>query len=242
MAQSVVQTLSKVQDANAGSSSTSSAFGSNTTTGNTILVTISTWNDAQANIVSSVTDSKGNTYTQDQASVKQTGTHTREYLYRSSNITGGASHTITVNYTGASNNYAAWAAIEVSGQTNSTPLDQATNTSSNSAVTDAAIGPTGTTTQNDEIVVAGCGVDAPNSNIAIGTATTGYTAILTEQDALSYIGAQWAYKIISTTGTQSATWSHSNTSQAGWGAVIGTYKAEVSAVVTRLLLQLGVGR
>jgi hypothetical protein len=95
----------------AGSVSTSSlTFGSSTVTGNSIVVAI---RRGGAHGTITVTDNKSNTYVEDATGTFPTGSDPTLAVFRTSNITGGASHQVTVTYDSAGT--MRWAVEEYAG-------------------------------------------------------------------------------------------------------------------------------
>ena len=93
---------------------------SNTTTGNLICLFVTYLSSTVT--VSSVADSQTNTYTQVDFDDNTNGRTDRTYTFYAKNITGGATPTVTVTFSGSVN--ATLIVHEVSGCDTSSPLDQ----------------------------------------------------------------------------------------------------------------------
>ena len=112
--------------------------------------------------------------------------------------------------------------IEVSGNTTSGSLDKLSSSTTTSAATVTAT--TAATTWATEIVVA---VNAAqfvgsNSNIGMTDPATGLSvSIAVNQDTNTYAAHESSYKIVSATGTQSASWSWTGASESA--AAIATF-------------------
>lgn len=150
---------------------TTPTFGSNTTTGNTIVVAIRC---AGINGVtetpgtpSGVTDSAGNTYTLRVSDVTQ---DPNMFIYSCDNITGGASVTVTAAMPDP-DNFAWIAAVEYSGLATSSALDT-TDHKTGTGVTDI-VGNAITAAQASELVF--CAVS--QNNVTTYTAGTDFTLI-----------------------------------------------------------------
>jgi hypothetical protein len=122
---------------------TTSAFGSSTTSGNAILIAIS-YDASAGGTFTSVTDSKGNTYTAVGAVFVDANTNSCRHFYNL-NIVGGASHTITVNAGGVGFQFLRVVAHEVSGLLTSAALDKDSGGNSVTATSGSATSVTPTT-------------------------------------------------------------------------------------------------
>lgn len=210
-----VQTASGVPDDNG-------SFGTLPSAGNAIFVMSGGWHTTPYT-VDTVTDNQSNTYTEDKEKVTGGGSGGIQ-IYSDIDIgTPSGTFTITVDPTQASSNYMVWLAVEFSGVADSAAVDLSESTSS--ATGDAALTTAGTTAQADELVLALAGVSNDDPNVNLTNPTTGYTELGAYQNSNAILGFHASYKIVSATGTQSATWTHDNTSQDGWAAIICTYKA-----------------
>lgn len=152
--------------------SASLTFASPTTSGNTIIVGVSTYNGAAGGLhANAVTDNKGNTYTRQQArgpvGVNATA------IYYCTNITGGSSHQITCAPSDdASQYFTMWICEDDAIATTGT-----VDTSSNNAGTSTAPSTSLTTTVADTIVYAVFSHDANTGSNRTYTAGSGYTEL-----------------------------------------------------------------
>jgi hypothetical protein len=238
MSISVVQSLAAFNSGGAQvSSQQSGAFGSSVTGGNTLLVFCWLYNPGVT--VTSVTDTAGNTYTKDAQVQDSVGgsTHADCEVWRSSNVTGGSSFKVTINATGSA--YISGTACEVSGLTNSGPLDGSGSTSgATSLTTSQGTGNFSTTNANDLIVASLSCSGIPNGTLSD---PSGYTSIGNLQDGGTNEDGSAVYKIVSATLTNenpSFSWSGG-----AYASAIGlAYKASAGGGVSAHLLPvLGVG-
>ena len=196
MAIAHVQDLA-VQATGSAGSLQSSAFGTNPTTGNTILVFVVLWKGSAVS-VSSVTDTAGNTYAKDKSQAMSLNRGSVE-VWRSSNITGGGTFKITVN-TGTTGVGIVFAASEFSGLANASPLDGAGSASNggDNSTTTWSTGAFATTNAND-LLIAHYGEDltgtptGPSGFTVLASFTSGGTG--NEDYLVSY------YQIVSSTQT-----------------------------------------
>lgn len=182
-----------------------------TTLGNTLFLGV---RSAASIHISSVTDTQGNTWTVDAYSG---AANNAGNLVRCSNAKAlSTSDSVTINFSGASSVPCA-TLVEFSGL-GASPPDQ-TATANGSGSTTLAVGPTGTTTQANELAL---------TVIAGGNATytppTGWTAVPSGQSTNTQ---DLAYLILSSTQTVSGTWT-CNISPS-MGAVIATYETPAPA-------------
>lgn len=193
-----------------------------TTAGNTGVLTISTWLNPDTG-APTWTDSKGNTTAVDITWVEGANTRARATAGSVRLTSAGSSHSWTINF--PSGTYCEGNVSEFSGIASS-PLDQTAHSEwgSGGSFTDTSTTPTtGTTAQADEVVIACVDVNNNVANASITDPPTGYTSIGVNQASSTTIGYEGAYKIVSATGSQSATW---NFAQPGSGAaVLATYRA-----------------
>ena len=128
---------------------------------------------------------------------------------------------------------------EWSGAATSSVLDQHTNAStSGGANTSQSTGTTGTTSQANELVIIALDTSGSpgSSNIGIPSpAVSGFTDLQKGQNTSSDIGFAHAYKIISSTGTQSATFTWTDNTTNASQAVIATFKAAAGGGTTLTL-------
>lgn len=206
-----VQNPASGADANA--TSTTLAFGSNVTAGNSIFVGIRI---GATDRTITVSDTLSNTYggspgtVGDVAQTQTTDGH-RTYLFSAHNIAGGAC-TVTVAISGAAATIRFNIGEGSFGGTAS--LDK--TASAEGSGTDPASGNTATTTIDDELVVG----------VASNAAATAWTAggTYTERgNAPADPNGRTAMEtlIVAATGVQNATWTITGTKT--WAAVVGTY-------------------
>ncbi len=206
-----VQSLTAIGDPGTGTY-TSAAFGSSTTSGNLIVVTVSDDGGTLGGITS-VTDSKSNTYTK--VPNEFDGASTVSVWY-AKNITGGASHTITVNYNTSITFASTCVAQEFSGVDTTAPLDVYTSTGGTGTSTTS--GATGTTAQNDELVIGSLAFFGATTTVTLGS---GYTNLGTTHQTNAGVGME--SKVVSSTGTQTATFTLGLSR--GWSTAVTTFKA-----------------
>lgn len=215
------------------------ATGSSYTAANTLTLTVPAAGVAQGNtviifagsnygnvVVSSATDTKGNTYTVDNTrSNTSNGTNTTILsAYMTTGLVGG--NTINLTYSGVSQIRVAlateWNGIAPTGRVDQKATNASTGTSMSAGTIPA-------TTQATELVVAAFSDGDTNETFTPGSGYTGLTA------ASVNIGGvyrkQWQqYKLVSATGTQTTPASSSAASQYAAAAV--TYKALTTADTT----------
>lgn len=196
--------------------------------GEAIVVAVCGWHSSPVMSrfrLQSITDNQGNTYTK--ALDVETGgsTSSHLYLYYTANIPApSGTFSITVTPETASENFIAAGAAAYSGLEGSNVLD-VTATNQTSAPTDASVGPSATTIQNDELVVAAACVEAPDDALNI-TTPSGYTQRFVHQNAQTAMGFQYSDKVVASTGAQSASWSHDD---AATSAGLATFRAAATA-------------
>lgn len=176
-----------------------SSFTSTGGSGAVMVVDVSWYGSASA---PTVTDSKGNTYTQQQATVAYaTDANFKAARFICERFTGGAGHTITATFGSAV--FGGISHVEVLGCiTVGTITDQAPvgNSAAHNDTTPYLSTTTGTTAQADEVVVA-CAATYTNSGTESHTWNNGYTALDGLTDPSVWTGAT-SWKLLTATGTQ----------------------------------------
>ena len=196
--------LAFVQDTEAFQSgsapATTAAFPSNTASGNLIVVAAS-W-DGCGN--AEITDNKSNSYAA--ATVKQQGPGAIicSQIFYAENITGGASHTITISATSGTVEFIKLVAHEVSGAATSGALDQ--NASGTSSGASQSVGPVTTTTDGQYIFATASEESQSNNNFS---ASGSFTERETADDAGSWQTQTQDY-VQPSAGSISATWTASS--------------------------------
>jgi hypothetical protein len=210
MAIAFVQNLGAYAPATTMTAAVTLASGVNTTGQNTVILRA---HSTAGNNVTAVTDTKGNIWVNALFSTAADATIEIWYALMTRPLLAGDTITATwqssVAGTGAT-------ADEFSGLATSGPVDvelEAT-TASGTSVT---VGPTAATTVANELIFSAAGA----STTGTWTYPTGYTTLATPGGTVAYQGA---YKIVSSTGTQTATWV--NGSAADIDGCIVTFKAQ----------------
>ena len=145
-------------------------------------------------------------------------------IFYKENISSGVhSGTVTLNNTGS---YAAATIVETSGIALTSSLGPtSTNTTDTATLTSGGSGTTATTTTTGIAFAIGHAEDGVGSTAAFSSpATTGYTVVDTEATNSVHIAYDSSYKILSSTGTQSANWTWT-TNSAFHGGVAVFYDA-----------------
>ena len=172
------------------------------TTGNTVIVFIK-WENVAPNVVTSVTDTAGNTYTEITEFAHSSGVEPAGALYYSTNITGNASNVVTVNFDPTP--AILWTHImveEFSGLATSSVTDGAVQTNSG---TGTSFSTSNITTSQSGLVVLGVGGFTNLSSWSGVPGTPDFTVGVTESDsAILYLisgSAQTVTPAASATGS-----------------------------------------
>ena len=199
---------------------TSTAFATNPTVGDTIVVMAWTW-DANGYPTISVSDSSGNTYTQ-VAQPTTTGGGGTGYqnaaLFYATVTKTGANFKVTVTSAQSGSQIDAVAA-EFSGVG---ALDQSNGIKG--TTTTATISTPAATAVAGELVVSSLGIYLPSDQYTAISASAGYTVLATELDNLNNSAGGGAYMIAASAGVQSITWSSTGGTFSNWLGVIATFK------------------
>jgi hypothetical protein len=192
--------------------------------GAAIIVTFWGYN-AGGYAATSVTDNQGNSYDLHSGLLESGGTNRPQYACAIATTSSGT-FTITINHSAGSDNYVIARATSFTGLLNNTV--DASDDTNGGPLSPAVATTTGATTQADELVIAVMTLTGSSGDLHISTPATGYTEIAAEQSGFAVAAGEAGYKIISSIGTQSATWTHDD-GGGGWSAIIGTYKASAVA-------------
>ncbi len=209
---------------------TTTAFAGSTVTGNAIIVGVGD-DSAGTTTVLGVTDNKGNTYTRAGA----VGANASSVqLWYAQNVTGGASHTVSVAWDEAATGRVSVIVQEFSGLATTGMFDQVSTAATGTGTT-ATGGTTPTTTQADELVVMVSSHAATISAYSVG-ATYSNLAQVSVADAQTAMQS----KVVAVTGTQ--TGSMGIAASRAWVGMIATFKgAAAPATTARSMMMLGVG-
>ena len=195
-------------------SSTTTQFTNPVTTGDLVVVAVSSWNSSTSQ-VSSVTDNKGNAYTR----VVDVAGAANEPLsiWYAKNVVGGSSFAVTVNVSTASS--LTTAIHEYHGLSGTAPLDlYADQTGSG---TSASSGLTGVTTSSSELIFGAFNYDDAYTSNAL-TPAAGFTSRQSLQDNNNYEALYTIDKVVNSASQYSAAGTFGTT--CSWRAVVVTFK------------------
>lgn len=206
----LVQTSGKVGSAVGTAASRTFNAGSAFTVGNQVVVCISAYH---SQLISSVSIA-GTTATKDAS--RETDTFRAAYIFRATIANSGRTD-VVVSFA-SSNEHAISACIDEWNNFTASPTD-ATGNAAPVFTTSHAVSTSGSTTQADEVVYA-CLVfsAAPGATTFPG----GYTTMYDDANSTTYQQGAGAYLVLAATGTQTATWTSTNSVNSR--AAIATYK------------------
>jgi hypothetical protein len=206
-----------------GSAVTSLTSPAMSTTSGNLLVADFSWFQPSS-YYSSMSDSLGQTWFA--AASVTSGVHTNIEQDYSKNITGNASFTVTLNLSGSG--YPSMVVREVSGADTSSPLDR-TATVDTGATTSPTAGPTGTTSQANEMLL---GFGTNDSGVNSYSVSTPWTQDQEIDYAAGQIGTIAAHQNITSIGTPSFSWRLANSAE-GIGIITTWKEAAASAFAAR---------
>lgn len=200
-----------------------------TTTGNLFVAIINLYSGGGPSAITSVSDSKGNTWS---AAIDQAGDATTRcaiYYTSNANPTGGSGHTLTVVLDSGAN--LSIQLLEISGQAASSVLDQTAGDSQTTGGTSSCT--SGATTQNNEIIIVSGATRGSFGTINYGASCTidgsaGTDTYLDQDGATHAFGSFGAYRIVSTTGTKAVSRTHESVGS-DWTIAMATFKELVAA-------------
>lgn len=227
----------KVVAAFNGANDQTGSFASLPAVGNHVFVGVSLFTGNELSGLNVVTDNQGNTYAENIEKKEDTIDTIGRFsatLDSCKVATSSGTFTVTINAENngtSTNNYVAWTAVEFSGIDATTHLDR--TGSGSSATGDATVTASAANTTTAGVAIGVAAISNDDTDINVGdTPPTGYINIQVNENSNGYIGFSMVYKIYSGSETSSAQWTHDNTSQTGWAAVIGTYKEQASGTPT----------
>jgi hypothetical protein len=201
----------------------------NTTTNTTVAVTLSVTPAAGNTLIgymrggsnfalSSISDTKGNTWTIDAVTASTNTTAAVYSCQPTTPLVSGDVVTFTLAGSAASKTASIY---EFSGVLNPSPVDQTAIANSGTTNTTGSAGPTATLTGSNDLVFTGCATSTSNTSTYNAS---GYTMINT---SLGTAFAGGAYKILSgSTAAQSVTYTWTTTGN--WAVALATYKEQPS--------------
>lgn len=207
-------------------SSVSGAFAATTVAGQLIVLSYAD-DSATTTTLTSITDSKGNTYVA--ADAFRVGAVTYRMFYCVL-VGAGASHTITATWSTAAAGRATLVGQYFNGFVGTPTLDQVTGTTGTSTTMNP--GTTGTTIDANELVVVG---GAHASTTSAFTAGAGMSNLGTVSVANAQIGQ--VSKIVSSTGAQSGTMTIA--ASRAWAGSIATFRDNTGGGGGPTVAQLG---
>ena len=186
--------------------------------------------------VASIVSNNSDTIVSSGTPIETTGDRKNWQYYIASAV--GGSTTITVTFGAGEFEDAILCLVEFSGLENSSTLDQYASNSDGvgSFVQNHPTGTTGATTQANELVIAWSG--SSGSSDPTFAVPSGYSGFLAGYGFDIFTYGAWAYKIVSVTGTQTATFT--TTGYVTGQGNIATYKASTSSpILVNALLVIG---
>lgn len=206
--------------ANAGPLGTlaTTAFGSNTAVGSTILLVVF-WDHATVTNLSSCSDSKGNTYTLVGTAFNSANDQTVQICFSLNIGTAGAAHTVSANFSNGNASAIRLVAHEVSGVLTAAALDQSTyNQDTSAAPTAAAL----TTTTAKQYIFACVNNDSASTTHTY-SAGSGFTEPANSTASAGANEAMCEYQVQAAAGSVTASWTRSGSGHNVWG--VATFKA-----------------
>jgi hypothetical protein len=236
------QTAKFVRDAVIGAQSFS--FSTLPASGSLVCATFWGWQQGASLDIQVVSDNQGNTYDL----TSSLGSDGVASVACAPNVISSGTFTITITPVDVAEPfYLVAAGISFTSMQSAAPKDRTASDSQPGPQTnDATVttSPLATTTPNQVVIIC-AGIFFLDAFVNV-TNPGGYTEILSEQDASNHVGGQCAYKTTTSTGVQSAAWSHvdvtttfpTDTHYTGWAAVLTTWKG-VTGVVAGTLPRRG---
>ena len=201
MAQAFVQAVS-AQVLSSASSCTTAAI--TTTTGNLLVLT--GFESSSSNFAATpLSDSKSNSWTS--ASFAPFGSTNKQVQRYNASITGGTLHTFTCSTSG--NHFPAVAAVELDGMS-ATPFDKSGVTADQSGSDPHTSAATTTTAQANEIVIC-----ASNNSAGTSSYVDNVGTLCTAQNNTAGTPLGVGYRLVTATGTYSASFNFSGGSSVG---------------------------
>ena len=236
----VAATIQKLRQVSLGGTGTTSVAPSLTGVGvgNTLIAGVSSKVSSGSATPTGITSSPAQTWelaaTGGAASTNGTDSQraTIWHALASSGANGGTgSTTVTVNFGASTTAYVTVA--EFYGINSASAVDQtAANSGGGTGAQAPTVGPSGTTAQADEVVIACFGGNA-TSGTSAGLATpSGFTNLGVQQNGSTTNTAHSLdFKVVAATGTQSAAWGTIQTN-IWWSTALATYKAAQTEIIT----------
>jgi hypothetical protein len=136
-------------------------------------------------------------------------------------------HNLTVSHGGSA--FPSWSLVEIPSCT-AVDVFGTLASASNTATTLSTNAITTTNASDAVFVLFAADVSTGSSNAAITDPPTGYTSVFAQQNTASFAGVEFGYKEVSSTGSQSATWTfNADTTGSLYAAVAVSFKLSASA-------------
>lgn len=220
------------------------SFASTPTPGNAVVMVGCIFNGDLDYTITGVTDNQsGNTYTTRSGVATRIADRGYAFIAHAPNVNASGTFTTTVSLTGSSAGVdVVLGLLEISGLATSLMEDQvdSNNDIDVGGTTDVSAGATGATTQNDEMAIGAATYVGGNAALAWSSPGS-YTNRYRENNASAHAGCDVATRNLSTTGTQTLQWAHTNSALAEGTGLVVTLK-DASGPPVGSLMFMGVGR
>lgn len=204
------------------------------TAGDQIFVSFSIYQGSGARSVTSVTDNKGNTYTQ-VGSHEAGSTKARVEIWTAKAVVGGSSFIVTVNYSAGT--FAAWGVLETSPVNINAinVIDQANGTADPAVFTTEPVG-----SSAKALLIANFAIQGGGSNAGIVT-PSGWSEFHVFQNFSTVMAGQGISKAVTSKAAVAISWDHTVAGGVDWAAmVISVRKAEAAHYPTVRNTQMAV--
>lgn len=209
------------QNSNASNTITSAAGTSTGGTGRVLYVTVSYDNGVT---VSSISDNKSNTLSLIGSALLGNGG--RLARYKCENFTGGASHTVTVNFSGTA--YPTIIVTEIPTLLSSSPYDSAAS-ATNVDATSPYTATSGTLAQAASVLMSAAAQNqGSNGSYSIST----FTKLADQSDVGNYWTHGVAYLVVSATTAITPSWTRSGAADANTPVLVDVFKQQTGYSIT----------
>lgn len=221
----MIQSTGKFQSDNVGAGTVTFNFPGNITAGNTVIVTLAVYNDQTFRISALTASGTSGTRDVDKASADNAN---HAEIWRVTSAAGGSTAVAITLPSGV--NYLSGCAEEWDNISTSSPLDQSGTGGPTAGSSAPSATAAGSTSQADTVSYA-VFCDYAGTNWTSSTPPSGYTENFEEHDGTAHEAGAGAYKVLSATGTETATFTTG--ASMSWICSLAVYKLTGVGSATR---------
>lgn len=206
-----------------GTGAATGSFATTPTVGNTMIATVSTFEDVVAAHAVRYTDNNGNDWVEDMTNAAPDPNPSYSRIARAFIRKTASRLTVSIDVIGTGVSQISACVAEFSGVRSESPLDRTATNGTAGSATSITAGPTSALSQNQEVAISTLARSGAPVNYA-ATACAGFTLLFAQNDITFQPGAG-AYNIVTTGVAQTAAWTWTTGTNVYQVTSLATYRA-----------------